>query len=431
MKVLLLNYHHFIHGGPDRYLFNVSDVLRSLGHEVLPFSFDYDETIDTPFRRYFPEPVTGRGPCLLANQRLSTAAKCRAVTRMFYNRDVNRRFRRIIREQEPDFVYSIYLSSSMLPNLLKIAKYEFGLPVLYRLSDFHMSCGSYLFFREGRICQECLRHPSALVAHRCMQHSFAASLLRFVQMRWLRRNRWRDAVDLFVCPSAFMKRHLIEDENVPAHKVRHLPTFAPDLERPCVNTPSQAKYMLYFGKVSPEKGVAVLLQAYNRLNLDQVGLKLKVVGSVSETYRTQLYQSLDSRHRAAVDIPGALAGEALWNCVRGAQFIVQPALWFENMPNTFLESMSLGKAIIASDLGRLPELVEHEVNGLLVPPGDIPALSAAIARLALDPESVAAMQIAARNRYLTEHTLDAHSRQLSHIISELPLSAKSRITIKE
>jgi glycosyltransferase involved in cell wall biosynthesis len=146
---------------------------------------------------------------------------------------------------------------------------------------------------------------------------------------------------------------------------------------------------------------------------------LTVVGSVSEPYRTRLYQSLDSRHRAAVDIPGALAGEALWDCVRGAQFIVQPALWFENMPNTFLESMSLGKAIISSSLGCLPELVVDGDNGLLVEPGDVEGLAAAMRDLALAPRKTERMGAASRRRYLEHHTRDLHMKRLAELINEI------------
>jgi hypothetical protein len=222
MKILLVNYHYFVHGGPDRYFFNVAELLQELGHQIVPFCFDYEETLETPYRKYFPEPITGRGPCLLSNQCLSTGDKLKAAVRMFYNPQLTRLFRQALKEERPDLVYSIYLSSSMLPNIMHIARREFNIPVLYRLSDFHMTCGSYLLARDGQICTECIARPGALVRHRCMQGSLSASLLRYLQMRYIKKRNWLDSVNLFLCPSRFMARHLIDDAGIAPERVRHV-----------------------------------------------------------------------------------------------------------------------------------------------------------------------------------------------------------------
>ena len=111
-----MNYHYFVRGGPDRYFFNVMQLLTKAGHTVIPFAFDYAETLPTPFRRHFPQPITGPGPCTLNEQHLTPLAKLKTTLRMFSNPQVNRKFRRIIQEQSPDLIYSIYSSFTFLPN---------------------------------------------------------------------------------------------------------------------------------------------------------------------------------------------------------------------------------------------------------------------------------------------------------------------------
>ena len=69
MKILLINYHFFIHGGPDRYFFNIKSALENEGHTIIPFSFNYEDTLDTPYKKYFPNPITGKGPFLLSKYR--------------------------------------------------------------------------------------------------------------------------------------------------------------------------------------------------------------------------------------------------------------------------------------------------------------------------------------------------------------------------
>lgn len=412
MKIVLINYHYFIHGGPDRYFFNITEQFERAGHTVVPFSFDYDETRETPHRHYFPEPISGKGTFLLERLQLTKAQKLRYLMRMFFNPSVERKFRQLLRDEKPDLVYSIYLSSSMLPKILKIAKQEFALPVVYRLSDFHMFCPSYLFYRDGHVCQECLSDPYAAVNYRCVQNSKAASLVRCLQMSMIRRSGWYDSVDAFICPSRVMQKQLI-DSGIEPERVVWLPTFADDLAGA---GSSSAPAILYFGKICREKGVDVLIRAYNALSSPQ--LPLRIIGYISQEYRELLESYLDSAHRPLVTFEAPLQGEAMWQALRDSAFVVQPGVWLENMPNTLVEALSAGKPVIASDIGSLSELVTDGVNGYLVPPGDTATLAAAMERM-LKQSDLAAMGHASRKKYLAEHTAQAHLDKLLCKFDEL------------
>jgi len=415
MRILIVNYHYFIGGGPDRYFFNIADLFRGAGHTVVPFAFDYQETLATPWRRFFPEPITGPGPSLLADQRIGLPAQVRAAARMFSNPDVERRFAALVRETHPDLVYSVHLSSSLLPSIFAVARRRFNLPVFYRLSDFHLTCGSYLFHRDGAVCTECLETPLSLVRHRCMKGSLVASFLRYLQLRHNRLRGWYDAVNCFLAPSRFMADKL-RQAGIEDRRIRHLPTFARDLA-PAGNGSGRG-HILYFGKLTPEKGVEPLLRAYNRLAPNSGLPPLVLVGRVEEGYRERLLSLPDHAHRGLVRLTGPLGGEALWDTLRAARFVVHPALWYENMPNTVLEAMSAGKAVIASNLGSLAELVADGVNGLLVPPGDDRALAQAMKQL-IEPAAAEDMGREARARYLADHTPPAHFEALLGIFDEV------------
>ena len=99
-------------------------------------------------------------------------------------------------------------------------------------------------------------------------------------------------------------------------------------------------------------------------------------------------------------------------------FLVAPALWYENMPNSVLEAFSAGKPVIASDLGSLPELIQHAHNGLLVPSGDAPALAAAMQELYNSPD-LQQMSQAARATYSAEHTPQQHLSSLMTVFERL------------
>lgn len=415
MKILMVNNHYFNYRGADRYYFNVKKGLEMAGHEIIPFSFKYDATEETPYLKYFPEPITGPGPFLLKDIKLSALAKFKTAARMFRNPPVEDQFRAIIRDTKPDLVYSIYLSFTFLPKILQIAKEEFGLPILYRLSDYHMFCSSYLFFRDNQSCTECLSRPWAAVRHKCVHGSAAASALRVLQIK---ANRLRDDyrhVDYFICPSRYMRGMLIRHGAFPDKKVLHLPTFTQDLLKDGKITPGQ-NYGLYFGAIIPAKGVEVLLKAFNRITRPSFSLKL--VGDVEAGYREHLISLLDESHRTLVTIGGELKGEALWEVLRNSSFVVNPVLWFENMPNSILEAMSAGKPLIVTAIGSMPELVEEGVNGTLVPPGDEAALAEALQQTA-DPEWIRIRSEGARARYLRDHSPEGHLKKLTGIMLDL------------
>ncbi len=416
MKILMVNNHYFNYRGADRYFFNIKSGLEKAGHTVVPFSFRYDATQETPYLPYFPDPITGPGPFLLKDMKLSTATKIKTAVNMFFNPEVSRKLRNAIRDTKPDLVYTIYLSFTFLPQILRIAKKEFDLPVLYRLSDYHMFCASYLFFRDNQSCTECLTRPWAAVQYKCVHGSRIGSLLRALQIRV---NRWRKDygyADYFICPSKYMRETLIQHGPFPESKVKHLPTFTEDLFREGKTTPSGKPYALYFGAIVPAKGMDVLVKAFNRISNPAFGLKL--VGDVEPGYRDHLFALLDGAHRPLVSMDGELKGEALWETLRGCHCVVHPVLWFENMPNSILEAMSAGKPIIASAIGSMMELVEDGVNGNLVPPGDEGALAKALEKLS-DPYWVSVMSHGARERYLRDHTPEKHLATLTSLMEGL------------
>ena len=247
MKIVIVNYHYFIYGGPDRYFFNIKNALEKKGHTVVPFSFNYDNTIDTPYRKFFPEPITGNGEYLLSQISMTLFTKFRAILRMFRNNDVNNKFRALMDKEKPDVVYSIFLADSMLPNIMKIAKNEYEVKVLYRLSDFHLFCASHLFYRkEKNVCTDCLKTKWYALKYRCVKDSLLASIFRVLQMKTIQYNKWFESVDTFICPSLIMKKHLIQGGINPS-KVKFIPTFTTDICNNSAPNSNHKPYILYFG----------------------------------------------------------------------------------------------------------------------------------------------------------------------------------------
>ena len=142
----------------------------------------------------------------------------------------------------------------------------------------------------------------------------------------------------------------------------------------------------YLGRIDRTKGVRELVLAAAKVPRE-IRFTLEIRGPVRVEAERRLHEELqrialgDSRvifspEVTSAEVPSVLAGFDVLCC---------PSTWFENGPTVALEAMSVGTPLIASRLGNLAEIVEDDVNGRLVPPGDVDALSAALGQAADDP----------------------------------------------
>lgn len=415
MRILLVNYHYFINGGPDRYFFNVKSALESAGHIVVPFCFNYDETLDNEFEEYFPEPIFGKGAALLSQRQLTKRQKIIALVRMFHNPEVNTKLRRLIEREKPDLMYSIYLSSTLLPNILKIAKKEYGLPVIYRISDFHLFCPSYLFCRDGEICTDCVGNLLACVKNCCVKNSKLMSLVRAAQIKANRFLDYYKFVDVFVTPSNFMRNFMIQKGYDPC-RVIHIPTFAKDLlSKANKDNAGSKKRILFLGNISREKGVDLLIDAYCKSKTD---MPLELLGKGDKSYVNELKQKIFHVGNKRINVRGFLQGNELEDIINEAAFLVHPAVCYENMPNSVLEMLSRAIPIIASDIGSLPELVKHKQNGLLVAPRNVQGLADAIDEMSMSTD-LENMGEFSRSLYEQIHTEQKHMDKLLELQNKL------------
>jgi glycosyltransferase involved in cell wall biosynthesis len=117
---------------------------------------------------------------------------------------------------------------------------------------------------------------------------------------------------------------------------------------------------------------------------------------------------------------GHLQGAALWTQVEAATVVALPSLWYENAPKSVLEALARRKPVVTTRIGGLPEMVEHEENGLLVEPGNRSSLADALRRvLAMDEGSLAAMGAKGREYATTHFTRDRYYREMTAVYAEI------------
>ncbi len=231
--------------------------------------------------------------------------------------------------------------------------------------------------------------------------------------KWLRT--YERCVDMFLAPSEFVRTKLIAS-GFPAERIEVLPHFQ-DLPRDEQLSPDEG-YLLYFGRLSPEKGVYELLRAMVRLP----HAPLVIAGDGPERPRLEaLARELNLNQ---VLFAGMVHGDKLQKLIAGCSFSVFPSHAYETLGKSILESYAWGRPVIASDLGSRRELVQHGVTGLLYTDGDREQLAHSMGFLYDRPDLIEKMGAAARSRVKVNHDPDQHMEKLLELYYRLTSARK-------
>lgn len=390
MKILLVNYRYFISGGPEKYMFNIKKMLEENGHEVIPFSIHSNKNVETEYSKYFVEPIGSRDATYFEECKKTPRVIWQMLSRSIYSVEVEKAIRKEIEDVEPDLVYIIHFVNKLSPSVIRGAK-KMGKPVVLRLSDYFMLCPRFDFMYEKKPCEDCLHKGyRTCIRRRCVKGSLFASLVRVLSMKiHALLNIYKD-VDAFITPSEFLKNKLVEN-GFDQKKINCIPTFTASKSE--VGEPRIGDYGLYFGRITEEKGVETVVRAFEKLPDHQV----KIMGDDTTEEARRLIQYVKENNINNIAFLGFKSGVELEEIIKGSRYTLIPSIWYDNLPNTALESFQYSKPVIASNIGSLPELVLDGVNGYLFEAGNAEDLRAKVLQLS-DDSLVARMGAASRAR---------------------------------
>lgn len=374
MKILIINSRYFLSAGPEKYMFGLIDLLSSHGHEVVPFSTRNSKNVDTKYKDYFVEPIGGDDLVYFNEYKKDFKTISQIIGRQFYSFYVRSKLDKLIKDLKPDISYILHHYNKLSPSIIDACKSN-DLPVVMRLSDFFMVCPEGHLYRNNSVCEECIHHSLfRSVKHKCVKGSFFGSLLKASAMFFHRLIKVYSKVDYIISPSLFTidkVSHLIDP-----NKLRHIPTFTLHKER---YNPSLGKYILYVGRIEEQKGLLYAIKA-----VESTHYTLKIVGDSSSGYSDYLKEYVDSNKIKNVEFLGKKVGDELADLYKGARVVVIPAVWYENLPNVFLEAMSYSRPILASNIGSLKEIIKDRHNGILFEPKNVVQLKEKIDMLYSD-----------------------------------------------
>ena len=392
MRILLLNDVARPIGGAEIVTLGLRDELRVRGHDARIFaSSAYLDGLESP----------ADYTCF------GTTSRLRTVNRTA-NPAAYARLRSCLAEFEPEVVHVRMFMTQLSPLVLPLLR---PLPCLYHAPWYETICPTGVkLLPDATIC----RYPAGRACRRCLSPQ-AWGLLMLQRRLWA---RWRDAIDLVVANSETMRRMLVEHGIGPTVRVYNgVERRGP---RPLLGDPPTVGYA---GRLSWEKGLDVLVRAFAIVVRTHPEARLTLIGDGPE--RPRLERLVAEQQLAEhVVMTGLLTRERAEEALDGAWVQVLPSLLEEPFANAVAEALMRGTAVVCTNLGGPAEIVRHGQTGLLVPPGDVAALAAALTEVlsdrALAERLGAAGRLWALDRLTREAWVDRFEGLYRNVIAGAP-----------
>lgn len=329
MRILQLHTRYREPGGEDAVVAAEARILRAAGHHVAA---------------HIAENPTGAG------------ATAMALARSPWNRTAAARVRAAVETEHPDVVHVHNTWYALSPAVLSAVR-DAGVPVVVTLHNYRLVCANGVLYRDGHPCTDCVgRLPWPGVVHRCYRDSAAASaaVAGGIVAHRTRRTWARDA-DLVLTLTAYAREQLLQGGLDPERTVvKH--NFVAD-PGPRAVPPSAARSVVYVGRLSPEKGVLALVDAWRSARRSD--LELVIIGD------GPLRSEVEKRAGSTVRVLGHRPPHDVRKTMLAARAVAVPSLWGEPFGLAAVEAMAAGTPVIATDAGGLGELLPPEYPPLL------------------------------------------------------------------
>ena len=308
----------------------------------------------------------------------------------------------------PDVVHLHNTFPLLTPSVLHACR-DAAVPVVATIHNYKLGCANGSFFRDGRVCHDCLGGVSLpALAHGCYRDSAAATLPIVVGSR-MHAAAWRQLVSAYVFISA-AQRDLLAPLGLPPERsfVKH--NFVPP---PSATDADVEHQVAYVGRLDEAKGASFLMRAWDgfRARRPRSPLRLVVVGGGEMAAAVERWAASQPSVRMAGHVSRPEASRIL----AGSRAVVVPSQWEETFGMVAVEAMAAGTAPIASAHGAFPELITSGSDGALFPPTDAEALVDILAEVDVEPLRWEAYGRVARQTYLSRFTEAASTARLLDI----------------
>lgn len=397
MRILLLHNRYQYTGGEEAVVQAEKALLAANGHQVALLEISNDDIVG----------IWG---------------KVNAAASAIYSPVSKQRVSTEIANFRPDIVHIHNFFPLLSPSVYDACR-NAGLPVVQTLHNYRLGCPNALLLRNGKICEDCLgkKIPLPGVVHGCYRGSRAQSAIvaAMLSVHWW-RGTWQERIDAYITLTAFQKEKMVQ-AGLPADKIYIKPNYIAEPDQ-VSNTKTLGDYALFVGRLSQEKSVTTLIEAY-RNNHIRIPLKIVGDGPLLDSLQAEV-QAMECKD--VIEFLGKQPKLTVLSLMCNARFLVFPSIWYETFGLTMVEAFACGLPVIASRLGSMAEIVEDGVTGLHFEPGNWADLATKIEWGLAHPEEMKQMGRNARRVYETRYTQEVNYQQLLEIYHRVINSDRTR-----
>lgn len=332
--------------------------------------------------------------------------KTKAAVNSIYSFSSKQRVYKEITRSQPDVVHIHNFFPRFSPSIYYACQ-EAKVPVVQTLHNYRLFCSNGYLFREGKVCEDCLGKlfPLPGVVHGCYRDSKIGSAT-VATMLFVHRvlQTFQEQVDVFIALTEFAKQKYIEG-GLPADKIVVKPNFVSPI--PTVGK-GQGNFVLFVGRLSEEKGLRTLLKAWQNIGM-RMPLKIVGDGFLHE------YVKAEQINIPGVEYLGFKPIEEVYDLMGEASALIFPSQWYEGLPRNIIESFAKGTPVIASKLGAMATLIEHQRTGLHFEPGSSEGLVQQVEWMLSHPAQWKVMRQQVRTEFETKYTVEKNYELLMSI----------------
>jgi len=399
VRILLVNKFLYPKGGDAISTLATGELLAQKGHDVVFWGMKHSQNPRYPYSEYFVDNID-YGGAVSAKRKVSEAFK------ILYSLEARKKINKLVQSINPDIVHLNNFAHQISPSILDIFN-KYNIPLVMTLHDYKLVCPTYSMLLDGKPCDKCKngRYYNCFF-NKCTKGSYSKSLVNTLEM-YLHHKILHiyDQIDVIIATSQFLKEKHIEMGLL--NPIICLPNFV-TVEDFLPQYHSKAKIIVYFGRLSKEKGLFTLLDAVKGLNA-----QLKIIGEGE--LKQDLKQKAKKEGLKNIIFMGYKTGEDLKREISYCAGTVIPSECYEAFGRTIIESFALGKPVIGSRIGGIPELVKDGETGYTFTPGDASDLRNKIELLLRNSNSVIDMGKNARRFVEEEFDAENHYNGLMKI----------------
>ncbi len=393
MNILIATANWYPSGGDWTYIDSICKIYESNGHKIIPFAMKDSRNFKSNFDKYFINNINYND--LNKSKTLSSTVK--VLTSSIYSFEAIKKIKLLINENNIDIAQLNNIHNIHTPAIISELKKN-KIPVVWRVLDYKILCPNRTFLSNNMVCEDCFKSKYYnCFLNKCKKNSYSASLVTTIESYFNKIRPYYNQVDKYIFQSEFSRDLFIKyGFDINKTEIIENPYNCENII-PEFNIENKKKYILYFGRISKEKGLFTLYDAM--INIPDI--KLIIVGNGPDVEDSLAYISLNNIKN--IEFVGPKWGDELIPYINLCEFVVLPSEWYEPNPYVVLQSFSFGKPVVATNIGGIKDMIIHDQNGILTKPNDALELSSSIEVLYYDKEKIINLGKNARSTLETKY----------------------------